>query len=200
MVNNTQKYQIEIYYPDLNSTGWCNKMLSWRYDLNVWNAPKDVDGACNACEAPVYDSGFQYASRCVTYGVGGVANSQLNQTGQGNSFNGDPIPVLFERNNVVLQTEKGPVPYSCKTYIHRALPEIAGSGTVDITVGGANSTAQDPVYGQTGNVSIVTDNPWVTTQQNAVRTVSIKVESNDATDTWNLTAMNWQATVVEDAF
>ena len=200
VVNNTQKYQIEIYYPDLDSTGWCNKMLSWRYDLNVWNAPKDVAGACNACESPVYDSGFQYASRCVTYGIGGVANSQLNQTGQGNSFNGAPIPVLFERNNVVLQTDKGPVPYSCKTYIHRALPEIAGSGIVDITVGGANSTAQDPVYGQTGIVSVVTDNPWVTTQQNSVRTVSIKVESNDATDTWNMTAMNWQATVVEDAF
>jgi hypothetical protein len=49
-------------------------------------------------------------------------------------------------------------------------------------------------------MDIVTDNPWVTTQQNAVRTVSLKVESNDATDTWNATAMNWQATIVEDAF
>jgi hypothetical protein len=107
---------------------------------------------------------------------------------------------LFERNNVVLQTEKGPVPYSCKTYIHRALPEIAGSGKIDITIGGANSTAQAPVYGQTGIVDVVTDNPWVTTQQNSVRTVSIKVASDDATDAWNLTAMNWQATVVEDAF
>jgi hypothetical protein len=203
MVNNTQKYQIEIYYPDLNSTGWCNKMLSWRYDLNVWNAPKDVNNACNACEAPVYNSStssFMYATRCVTYGIGGSASSQLRQTGQGNSFNGAAIPALFERNNVVLQTEKGPVPYSCKTYIHRALPEIAGTGNVNITLGGANSTAQTPVYGQTGTVSIVTDNPWVTTQQQSVRTVSIKVESNDATNTWNLTAMNWQATVVEDAF
>ena len=80
------------------------------------------------------------------------------------------------------------------------LPEIAGTGSIDITVGGSNSTAQDPVYGQTGTVNIVTDNPWVTTQQNSVRTVSIKVASDDATDTWNLTAMNWQATVVEDAF
>jgi len=200
VVNNTQKYQIEIYYPDLNSTGWCNKMLSWRYDLMVWNAPKDVQGACNACEAPVYDSGFQYASRCVAYGVGGVSDSQIIQTGQGNSFDGESIPTLFERTNVVLQTDRGPVPYSSKVYIHRALPEIAGTGTVDITLGGANSTAQDPVYGQTGIVSIVTDNPWVTTQQNSVRTVAIKVESNDATDAWNLTAMNWQATVVEDAF
>lgn len=203
MVNNTQKYQIEIYYPDLNSTGWCNKMLSWRYDLNVWNAPKDVNNACNACEAPVYNttsSNFMYATRCVTYGIGNSASSRLRQTGQGNSFNGAAIPALFERNNVVLQTEKGPVPYSCKTYIHRALPEIAGTGTINITLGGANSTAQTAVYGQTGVVSVVTDNPWVTTQQQSVRTVSIKVESNDATNTWNLTAMNWQATVVEDAF
>ena len=200
VVNNTQKYQIEIYYPDLNSTGWCNKMLAWRYDLNVWNAPKDVQGACNACEAPVYSSGFQYASRCVAYGRGGVSGSQLVQTGQGNSFSGAAISSLFERNNVVLQTEKGPVPYSSKVYIHRALPEIAGTGTVDITLGGANSTAQTPTYGQTGNVSIVTDNPWVTTQQNSVRTVSIKVQSNDAIYAWNLTAMNWQASVVEDAF
>jgi len=30
--------------------------------------------------------------------------------------------------------------------------------------------------------------------------VSIKVESNDAIYAWNLTAMNWQASVVEDAF
>jgi hypothetical protein len=203
MVNNTQKYQIEIYYPDLDSTGWCNKMLSWRYDLNIWNAPKDVDGACAACEAPVYNTtsgAFKYASRCVAYAQGNVNNSQIRQTGQGNSFNGAAIPTLFERTNIVLQTEQGPVPYSSKTYIHRALPEIAGTGNIDITIGGANSTAQTPVYGQVGKVAIVTDNPWVTTQQNAVRTVSVKVQSNDATDTWNLTAMNWQATIVEDAF
>jgi hypothetical protein len=49
-------------------------------------------------------------------------------------------------------------------------------------------------------VIIDTDNPWVTTQQNAVRTISIKFGSNDATDTWKVSAMNWQATVVEDAF
>ena len=100
----------------------------------------------------------------------------------------------------MLQSEKGPVPYSSKVYIHRALPEVAGSGNIDITIGGANSTAQSATYGQTGTVAIVTDNPWVTTQQNAVRTVSIKIESNDATDTWNTTAMNWQASIIEDAF
>lgn len=201
MVNNTQKNQIEIYYPDLTSTGWCNKMLSYRYDLQIWNAPKDIANACMGAEAPVYTgSVFKFASRTVTYAPAG-ASSKLIQTNIGNSFiNSAPIPALFERNNMVLQGSQGPVPYSSKVYIHRVLPEIAGTGAVDITVGGANSTAQPTTYGQTGHVNIVTDNPWVTTQQNNVRTVSVKVESNDATDAWNLTALNWQATVVEDAF
>ena len=190
----------DLYFPDLNSTGWCNKMLSYRYDLDIWNAPKDVANACMGCEAPVYNSGFQYASRCVAYASGGVVNAQVNQTGQGNSFNGSAIPTLFERTNIVLQTEQGSVPYSSKTYIHRALPEIAGSGSLDITIGGANSTAQIPVYGQTGTVAIVTDNPWVTTQQNVARTIAVKIESNDNSDTWNVTAMNYQAQVVEDTF
>ena len=200
--NNTQKNQIEIYYPDLTSTGWCNKMLSWRYDINVWNAPKDISNAAMACEGPRLISGaFKLASRTIVYGRGGVASSRLVQTGVGNSFiNSQPIPALFERNNMVLQSDKGPVPYSSKVYIHRLLPEIAGTGTVDITVGGANSTAQTATYGQTGIVSIVTDTPWVTTQQNTFRTTSIKIASNDATDTWNITAMNWQASITEDAF
>ena len=202
MVNNTQKNQIEIYYPDLTSTGWCNKMLSWRYDLNIWNAPKDVENACMASEGPVFTSGaFKYASRTVTYARGSVSGQKLVQTNRGNSFiNNAPIPTLFERNNITLQTADGPVPYSSKVYAHRLLPEISGTGTIDITVGGANSTAQPATYGETATTSIVTDNPWVTTQQNNVRTLSVKVESNDATDTWNLTAMNWQATVTEDAF
>ena len=202
MVNNTQKNQIEIYYPDLTSTGWCNKMLSWRYDLQIWNAPKDVAFACDACEAPkLVDGAFKYASRTVTYARAGVASTKLVQTGIGNSFiNNQPIPTLFERTNMVLQTQDGPVPYSSKVYIHRVLPEIAGSGVITITVGSSNSTAQTPVYGQVGIVNVVTDTPWVTTQQNAGRTNSVKVESNNATDAWNLTALNWQATIVEDAF
>ena len=202
MVNNTQKNQIEIYYPDQSSTGWCNKMLSWRYDLQIWNAPKDVDYACDACEAPkVINGDFKYASRTVTYARAGVAGQKLVQTGVGNSFiNNQPIPTLFERTNMVLQTQNGPVPYSSKVYIHRVLPEIAGSGIINITVGSSNSTAQAPTYGQVGIVNVVTDTPWVTTQQNSGRTNSVKVESNNATDAWNLTALNWQASIVEDAF
>jgi hypothetical protein len=153
-------------------------------------------------EGPVYESGaFKYASRTVVYAQGGTPNSKFIQTMRGNSFiNNAAIPAQFERTNIALTTDNGPLPYSQKVYVHRLLPEISGSGSVDITVGGANSTAQTPVYGATQTVEIATDNPWVTTEQNNVRTVSLKVESNDATNTWNLTAMNWQATVTEDAF
>lgn len=202
MVNNTQKNQIEVYFPNLTSTGWCNEMLSWRYDLNIWNAPKDVAFACNACEGPVYTgSAFKYASRTVIYARGGVSSQKLVQTGRGHSFiGGTAIPARFERNNISLQTNEGPVPYSSKVYVHRVLPEIAGTGNIDITLGGSNSTAQEASYGAVATVAIDTDNPWVNTQQQGVRTVSVKVESNDATDGWNLTALNWQTTIVEDAF
>jgi hypothetical protein len=177
-------------------------MLSWRYDLKIWNAPKTIDNACNACEAPVFTGGvFKYASRTVAYARGGASNTKLIQTNRGNSFiNSQPIPALFERTNINLQTAEGSVPYSSKVYVHRVLPEISGSGNINISVGGANSTAQTSTYGESELTAIDTDTPWVTTQQNNVRTVSVKVESNDATDTWNLTALNWQATVTEDAF
>ena len=204
MVNNTQKNQIELYYPDLTSTGWCNKMLSYRYDLQVWNAPKDIASAVMGTEGPRWiDSSPDYynlSSRAVVY-ARALPNSKLIETNIGNSFiNTGAIDAQFERTNISLQTEKGPVPYSSKVYIHRMLPEMAGTGKIDVTVGGANSTQQTPTYGQTASVIIDTDNPWVTTQQNSVRTVSIKFGSNDATDTWKVSAMNWQATVVEDAF
>jgi len=205
MVNNTQKYQIEIYYPDLTSTGWCNKMLSWRYDLQVWNAPKDIANACMGTEGPRWiDSSpdyFNLASRAVVYARGGVSNSKLIETAIGNSFiNSGAIDSQFERTNIALQTENGPVPYSSKVYIHRVLPEIAGTGKIDITIGGANSTAQAATYGQTGTTNIDTDTPWVTTQQNTFRTVAVKFGSNDATNTWKVSALNLQATVTEDAF
>ena len=107
---------------------------------------------------------------------------------------------MFERNNITLQSDEGPVPYSSKVYVHRVLPEVAGTGNIDITLGGSNSTAQEASYGEVETVAVDTDNPWVTTQQQAVRTVSIKVSSNNTTDGWNLTAMNWQTTITEDAF
>jgi hypothetical protein len=176
-------------------------MLSWRYDLKLWNAPRDVANACMATETPVYNgSTFNFASRTVAYALGSVSGSKIRQTNITNGFAGSAIPALFERTNATLQTGEGPVPYSAKVYVHRILPEVVGTGTINITVGGANSAAQTPTYGQKATVSVVTDNPWVTTQQNTVRTMAVKIESNDATDTWNVPALNWQATITEDAY
>jgi VCBS repeat-containing protein len=124
----------------------------------------------------------------------------LVQTGQTNGFCGNAIDAVFERTNIFLEDQNGPVPYSSKVYLHRLYPEVSGTGVINATVGGANSTAQTPTYGQTGTMSINTDTPWVTTQQNHPRTSSVKIETNDATDTWNVTALNWQATVAEDSF
>jgi hypothetical protein len=202
MVNNTNQYQIEVYYPDLNSTGWCNKMISWRYDINVWNPPRDVQNACAATEAPLYQSGYNLASRTISYAKGSTPNSSIIQKGSGTSFSGSAIPTLFERNNMYFQDEKGnPVPYSSSVYVHRVLPEITGTGgTLDVTVGSANSAAKTPIYGQKTTMSVVTDTPWVTTQQNKGRTISVKLESNDATNMWNISALNWQTDVVEDSF
>jgi hypothetical protein len=202
MVNNTNQYQIEIYYPDLTSTGWCNKMLSWRYDINVWNAPRTVQNACAATESPLYQGGYNFATRTISYAQGSTSNSSIIQKGLGTSFSGSAIPTLFERNNMAFLDEKGiPVPYSSSVYVHRVLPEISGTGgTIDITVGSATSIASTPIYGQKATMSVVSDTPWVTTQQNKGRTVSVKIESNNSTNAWNITALNWQTDVVEDAF
>ena len=55
MENNSEKNQIEIYYPAYgNVDGVPNKMLSYRYDLEVWNPPRDVDSATFSCESPVW--------------------------------------------------------------------------------------------------------------------------------------------------
>jgi hypothetical protein len=203
MVNNTQKNQIEIYFPDLDSSGWCNKMLSYRYDLQLWNAPKDISYAVMGTEGPRYDSAtssFNLASRNVVY-VRNIPASKIVETGIGTAnYNGDPIDAEFERTNITLQTQDGPVPYGSKVYAHRVLPEISGTGSINVTVGYANSTAQTPVYGETTTTEIDTETPWVTTQQNTGRTLAVKFGTNDATDTWNVTALNWQATVTEDAF
>ena len=60
---NTQKNQVEIYYtskpeyaeaanPIIN--GCPNKMISYRLDLDCWNAPRDVYAATFSCESPVW--------------------------------------------------------------------------------------------------------------------------------------------------
>jgi hypothetical protein len=52
---NTQKNQVEIYYPTVDATlGLPDRMLSYRTDLQTWNAPRQVFNATFACESPVW--------------------------------------------------------------------------------------------------------------------------------------------------
>ena len=197
MDHNSSKYQIEIYYPDLESTGTCNKMLAYRYDLDVWQPPRDVTQATMSTESPNWTgSMFNDASRDIvytTYQQDFGSNVKLIQKDQGTSFLGNAIPTLFQRNNISFGQ-----PYSASVQVHRVLPEVYGTGNILVTVGGANSVASAPVYKPTEEMAIVTENPWIQVDQNEARVTTVKFESNSAVDTWQLSAANWQVTVVQE--
>lgn len=83
---NTQKNQVEIYYPTTEAgAGVPNKMLSYRYDIDVWNAPRDVNSATFATESPVWSADpvlewLNVASTAVT-GIGTGARFNVSQQG-----------------------------------------------------------------------------------------------------------------------
>ena len=209
--NNTRKNQIEIYYPDTNSTGWCNKMISYRYDLKVWNPPRDISNASMACEAPVYgpfpDSSelFDAASRTMVYSRG-VANTALVQKDQGHSFiNGAAINSEFRRDNIQLLKD-----YSGQLLVHRILPEVVNldeiglpvansTGNITVAIGGSNSVGQDPTFQANVTINCNTDNPWTQVDQNAYRINSIKITNTSNTTTWLCSATTWQYTQTQDA-
>jgi hypothetical protein len=301
MQHNSAKYQIEIYYPDLTSTGQCNQMISYRYDLDAWQPPRQVTAATQATEAPRWTgTEFNLSTRGIVYstyntysvGTSGVflnfisafctgtssstANSQtywqasqkstsgsglglvlqihinnnnssysnnanlysivnggsgyqvgdtvtfsgssfggsdgvndltivissvttptigsqLVQKDTGTNFLGNSISTLFQRNNLSFGQ-----PYSASVLVHRVLPEIYGTGNIDITIGGNNSVASSPVYKPTETMQIQTDNPWIQVDQNEARVTTLQVASNSAVNSWQMTAANWQVTVVQD--
>lgn len=206
MVNNTYRNQIEIFYPDLTSTGRCNKMLSYRYDLDIWNPPRDVNQAVAGIESPVYDpiSGIpNLANRCIVYAhainTGTTSTSMLIQKDIGNGFFTDgattsTINSYFHRDNINFGEA-----YSNKVQVHRVLPEVYGTGTFTVQVGGTDSVGSTPIYKTTATMYINTSNPWIQTTQNSQRVTSIIAGSNDNTCTWTLTEANWQVTIVEDS-
>jgi len=193
MINNTSKYQIEIYYPDLTSTGFCNQMLAYRYDLKVWQPPRQVSQATMATESPRILSGnINLATRGVVYSTYNT-NQNLVQKDIGTTFLGSSITSLFQRNNISYGQ-----PYSASVLVHRVLPEIYGTGNIQITIGGNNSVASPPTYQSTVIMPIVTDNPWVQIDQNEYRVITMKIGNTSSTDSWQLSAANWQVTVVQD--
>jgi hypothetical protein len=194
MVNNTAKYQIEIYYPDLYSTGQCNQMLSYRYDLQIWNPPRQVTQATSASEAPrFYSNVANLATRGLVYSS--FANTvPLIQKDVGTSFiNGAPIPTLFERDNISFGQS-----YSASVQVHRVYPEVYGTGNLTVTVGGSDTVADAPTFNNPVNLVISSGNPWVQIDQNEARVTSIQLSSNSAVNSWQVAALNWQVTQVQD--
>jgi len=207
---NTQKNQIEIYYPDSSATtGVPNKMLSYRYDLDAWNAPRDVTNATMGCESPVWSYNGsawvdQLATRTIVY-ARGTANVSIVQKDQGFSFVGNTaISSLFRRDNIKLLND-----YSGHTLVHRILPEVVNldaygipvypsSGNIQVTVEGANSVGSAPANTTAVTMSINTDNPWTQIDQNAYRVNTIQLSNTSNANVWMCSATTWQFTQVED--
>jgi hypothetical protein len=140
---NSQRSQVEIYYPDRDAVnGVPNKMLSYRYDLDCWNSPRDISDATFSCESPIWintsDSALptwsaEFGSRTVVY-ARGVAESSIVQKDQGYSFiasNANPngnITSSFRRDNIKLLKD-----YSGKLMVHRILPEVVNLGAEPFT-------------------------------------------------------------------
>jgi hypothetical protein len=199
VTNNTHRNQIEYYYPDLTSTGVCNKMLSYRYDLDCWNAPRDVNLAVSACESPIYDPATNtpnISQRGIVYATSGT-NVKLVQKDIGNGFYAGTTSTLinsyFRRDNINYGQS-----YTNKVQVHRVLPEVVGTGTLNIQVGGADAVGQNPTFKTTATMYISTSQPWIQTIQNTQRVTSVIIGSNDNTSTWLMTQANWQISIIED--
>jgi hypothetical protein len=180
--------------------------LSYRYDLGIFNAPRDVSDASDAAESPVKVSSTAYneAARTVVYSRG-VADSKLVQTNRGTTFiNNTPIVSEFRRDNISLGTK-----YSQQNLLHRLLPEVVnidtnslqidGVGNITVTVGGTDAVGSDATFKPAVVLPINTDNPWIQVNQNAFRVNSVKISNESTTDTWQCTAINWQFTPTQEA-
>lgn len=217
---NTQRNQIEIYYPDDAAiNGVPNRMLSYRYDLDCWNAPREIpNGATYAVESPIYINDIPNGgSRTVVY-ASGLTNSKLVQKDQGYSWSDDsPIESVFRRDNIKLLKD-----YSGKLMVHRILPELNNmgadafnqydeipidpsdpamannKGNVSVIISGATSVGSPPTNTTTVTKPVDTDSPWYQIDQNAFRVNSIELTNTSNNSVWLCSATTWQYTQVED--
>lgn len=206
MKNNTEKNQIELFYPDKNANGGVpNKMLSYRYDLQCWNPPRDVSDATFACESPIWtETTPNLGSRTLVY-ARGVTDVKLVQKDQGYSFiNNQPINSRFRRDNMKLLPD-----YSGHLMVHRILPEVVNldakglplypsTGNLSITIEGAYSVGQAPQSSVAVTVPINTDFPWAQIDQNEFRVNTLQLSNSSTTNAWICNATTWQVTKAED--
>ena len=93
MQMNTQKNQVEIYYPTLTAVNGCpNRMMAYRYDLDIWNAPRQVYNATFATESPVWigQTNNYYNITPVTVSGSG-AGCRFNVTAFGTQYTISPV-------------------------------------------------------------------------------------------------------------
>jgi len=219
---NTQKNQVEIYYPDKSATnGVPNKMISYRFDIDCWNPPRDVDNATLATESPLWLNGVpQQSLRTVVY-ARGVTGSKIVQKDQGYYFikasgNDHPYPISseFRRDNIKILPN-----YTSKIMVHRVLPEahnigtfvnqgnelpiLPSPGSLTVTIEGSNSvgstateiTAVSLAIDANGNANA---NPWAQIDGNAFRVNSLKIDNTSTSTVWLCTNMTWQVADVEE--
>ena len=213
MENNSEKSQIEIYYttkPEYGTSvnGVPNKMLSYRYDLDIFNPPRDISSATFSCESPIWsfvDAAWtaNYGSRTIVY-ARGIADSAIVQKDQGYSFlNGAPINSYFARDNIKILDK-----YSGHLLVHRIMPETVNldnnsvpitpsPGNITVTVSGANSVGSEPVPRPAVTIPIATENPWAQINQNAFRVNRLELSNSSSTDIWMCSATSWQFTPTE---
>ena len=214
---NTQRNQIEIYYPTPDAVNHVpNRMLSYRYDLDCWNAPREIiNGATYAVESPIYIENIpNYGSRTVVY-ASGVTNSKLVQKDQGFSWqNGSPIESVYRRDNIKLLKD-----YSGLLMIHRLLPELnnlgadafadddelpidpstsTNKGNVTVIVSGATSVGSAPTSKTPVTKPVDTTSPWYQIDQNAFRVNTIELTNTSNNSIWMCSAITCQYTQVED--
>jgi hypothetical protein len=220
---NTQKNQVEIYYPSKSfvaDLGLPDMMISYRYDLDVWNAPREVTNATFACESPIYEFNGtvdvpNFGSRTLVYAQG-TADSKIVMKDVGYKFveteyNVDGVIVSeFRRDNIKLLKD-----YSGKLMVHRILPEAVNIGAepftdsdeivitpspgkIKVTLEGANSVGSASASKVAITLNLDTVNPWCQFDQNAYRVNTIKIGNTSTTDVWMCSAATWQITQVED--
>jgi hypothetical protein len=229
METNSQRSQVEIYYTDRDKVvddGVPNKMISYRYDIDCWNAPRDISDATFSCESPIwlYDDALAEwytadGSRTVVY-ARGVAESKVVMKDQGFEYlGGAPIESYFRRDNIKLLKD-----YSGKLMVHRILPEVVNlgaepftsdderpvdpatstnKGNITVTIEGANSVGSSPTAKTPVTIPIDADgsqnkNPWAQINQNAFRVNTIELSNSSNNSVWMCSATTWQVTQVED--
>lgn len=216
MENNSQKSQIEIYYPTTDAVnGVPNKMLSYRYDIDAWNSPKDVSHATMSTESPIYvGTTPKLGSRTVVYAQG-ITNGRLAQENVGYTHpDGSSIESIFRRDNIKLLKD-----YSGKLMVHRILPEVNNlgaipftgdynktidpttsthKGNVTVTIQGSESVGSSPSSTVPVSMTIDTTSPWCQIDQNAFRVNTIEISNTSNNSVWICSASTWQYTEVED--